>query len=185
MDVFTKKLDHVRFSELNNQIVIKNKKISIPKMEIKSDVLNIYAEGDHWFDNQIDYSIGFDIADLARKNKYSDDEKGLSKLVFVSMTGTTSDPKFGYDQLAVKEQRKENRDEEKEKLRDLIKNEFSKNSPEEGDVKAENMPQKDNLTIEWAENNKKQPVPTNKKKEDKKVTFTIKPSSENEDDDDF
>ncbi len=186
MNSFSQKLGHVKFSELTNRIVIKNRQISIPKMEIKSDALDIIAQGTHSFDNSIDYSVGFDLADLTAKRNWTEDEKGLSKYVFVSMTGTTSNPEFGYDQLAVKEQRKENRKEEKQKIKQLLKEEFTK-KPSTVDTDVTQQGLKERVTIEWTDTEIKPDVTLDKQEKQtiKKSTFSVEPSSENEDDDDF
>ncbi|MFK7758214.1 MAG: AsmA-like C-terminal region-containing protein [Flavobacteriales bacterium] len=184
MEKFSDKLAHVKFSELSNTIIIKNSQITIPKMEIKSDALDIYAQGSHGFDNSIDYSIGFDIADLAARKDFAEDEKGLSKHIFVSMKGTSSEPEFGYDQLAVKEQRKENRAKEKKKIKQLLKDEFSKKE----ETAAVKDTKKAGVQVSWDDSKKptEPPKPTIDKRTDKpKPKISIEPSSDIDEDDDF
>lgn len=181
----SKKLNHVRFSELSNTIIIKNETVHIPKMTIYSDVLNIKAEGSHKFNNQIAYSIGFDLADLSKREGLTEDEKGLSKYVFISMDGTTTNPEFGYDKLAIKEQRKESRQEEKVKIKSLIKEEFSKNTVSAtNDSISPQQDQKSNVTIEWNDTpeEKQEAPPENDKTPQEIINNT---PSEDEDDDDF
>ena len=46
-----KELENIRFETLKNKLEIKNKKISMPKMEILSSALNLTAYGTHTFNN--------------------------------------------------------------------------------------------------------------------------------------
>jgi len=181
----SKKLNHVRFSELSNTIIIKNETVHIPKMTIYSDVLNIKAEGSHKFNNQIAYSIGFDLADLSKREGLAEDEKGLSKYIFISMDGTTTNPEFGYDKLAIKEQRQESRQEEKVKIKSLIKDEFSKNTVSAtNDSISPQQEQKSSVTIEWNDTpEEKQDAPPEKDKTPQEIINNT--PSEDEDDDDF
>lgn len=172
---FQNKLKHVRFSELKNQIQIRNGMVSIPKMSIESDALNIQAEGNHSFENQIDYSVGFDIADLTAREGLEEDEKGLSKHIFISMTGNTDAPEFSYDRLAVKEERKENRKEEVHKIRELVKQEFSSKTKVSSGTKEEEK--EPHLKVDWKD----------KKETDKKEgqpVIVSEPEKEEEDEDD-
>ena len=180
----SKKLEHVKFSKLSNTIIIKNETVQIPKMNVLSDALNIKAEGSHNFDNQISYSIGFDLADLTKREGLADDEKGMSKYVFISMNGSTSDPEFGYDKLAVKNQRKENRKEEKQKIKSLVKNEFSaKTSSAVIDKPKEQQDKKPRVTIEWNDSTDKKKSSTPDKEKKAKEIINNSPSEEDDDDD--
>ena len=154
-------------------------------MTIYSDVLNIKAEGSHKFNNQIAYSIGFDLADLSKREGLAEDEKGLSKYIFISMDGTTTNPEFGYDKLAIKEQRQESRQEEKVKIKSLIKDEFSKNTVSAtNDSISPQQEQKSSVTIEWNDTpEEKQDAPPEKDKTPQEIINNT--PSEDEDDDDF
>ncbi len=164
---FQSKLNHVRFSELK-----------------ESDALNIIAEGNHSFTNEIDYSVGFDVVDLSQREGLAEDEKGISKNIFISMKGSTETPVFSYDRLAVKENRKENRKEEVHKIRELVRQEFSDKKTKSTEVpKATENPK---IKIDWSENKDKE-----EQKKPKKITLS-EPDSEpkerdddDDDDDDF
>ncbi len=181
----SKRLKHVKFSELNNTIIIKNETVHVPKMTVYSDVLNIKAEGSHKFNNQIAYSIGFDIADLSKREGLAEDEKGFSKYIFISVDGTTANPEFGYDRLAIKEQRQERRQQEKVKIKSLIKDEFFKNTVSAiNDSVSPQQDQKSNVTLEWKDTPKDEEdeSPMNDKTPSKIINNA---PSEDEGDDDF
>jgi len=122
------KLAHIQFATLENQIEIRNRKINLPKMEVFSSAMDISASGNHSFDNQIDYTIGFKIRDIMSKGGDSDfgivADDGLSNSFFLSMGGTSADPNFGYDRLAHKAHRKEGRQEEAQNVKALLKEEI-------------------------------------------------------------
>jgi len=179
---FQNKLSHVKFSELTNQIQIRNSTISIPKMSIESDALNILAEGNHSFDNDINYSVGFDLADLTRRDGLAEDEKGMTKNIFISMTGNTDNPIFNYDRLAVKEQRQENRKQEVHKIRELVRKEFSGKQEEKKEPPKEKK--KPKIQIDWSEEDEEQ----KDKKKPKKIILSqpdSEPEKEVDEDDDF
>jgi len=180
VNAFQERLKHIKFSELENQIRIKNNIVTMPKMSIESDALNIIAEGSHTFSNQIDYSFGFDLADLTRRDGLEEDEKGLSKLIFISLKGSTENPHFNYDRASVKEQRKENRKHEVHKIRDLVKKEFTSKE----DAEKTTTPKQSKLKVEWGDSKKEEKK--NKTQEKTPGIMVSEPDSEEEsDDDDF
>lgn len=96
-------LKDVRFATLQNNISIAQERIIIPEMEIQSNLLGLSIMGTHEFSGAIDYSIKIRQGDLLaakRKGKDLDDwivETGNANEAFlwVRMTGTTDQPKFG------------------------------------------------------------------------------------------
>jgi hypothetical protein len=133
-------LDKVTFSTLENQIRIKDKKIIIPDMEIKSSALNLKVSGEHTFENTIDYRIQVLLSEiLSRKNRQRrnpqeqygdiiDDGLGRTTL-FLRVTGTTENPEFNYDVQGVREKVRDNLQQEGQNLRDAFRREFGGNAP--------------------------------------------------------
>lgn len=100
-------LSRLRFSDLRNDIHIENKVISIPQMDIRSNVTDIRISGKHTFDQQIDYHL---ITPLRGRKKFTDQQagsaldvegNGQSKL-YLKITGTTDDYRVGFDTDAIK-----------------------------------------------------------------------------------
>lgn len=125
-------LKRIKFSTLQNDILIKNQKISIPSMEIKSNALNLKVEGIHSFDNRIDYKLTLLLSDiLGKKVKdqqtefgvVEEDGMGQTKL-FITMKGDLSNPKFAYDKASVKQKIKSDFKNEKQTLKNILKEEF-------------------------------------------------------------
>lgn len=131
-------LKHIYFEELSNEIEIENSRIRVPKMNIASSAMDISIEGEHGFDQSIDYSMGFYLRDLwkeGKQNAYGEvEDDGLGNRFFLRMTGTTDNPEFGYDRLAHKQQRREDLQREKQVLRTILKedlNPFKRKKKEE------------------------------------------------------
>src|ERR1035437_2611370 len=72
-------LDDVSFSTLKNSFVIKDEKISIPQMEIKSSALSLQMSGTHLFSNNFEYNVQVYLSELLakkHKNKHPDEYFG-------------------------------------------------------------------------------------------------------------
>lgn len=149
-------LSRVRFSNLKNQILIKDRKIIIPEMEVQSDALNFIISGTHSFDNAIDYRIRLLLSEiLSRKAKSArkeNDEFGIEEegkkggtTLYILLTGTVDKPVFRYDSKGVKGKIISSVLNEKENLRSLFKKEFSRSKKEQ-----------DSITIREKEMNRKQ-----------------------------
>lgn len=130
-----KELKHVKFSNLQTHVDIKNKTIFISRTSLKNSALDIEASGSHSFDNVIDYSIKLRLSDwLAKrpgKNKQLDEElqetendPDNKRCVFLHMTGTTDKPVITYDRKAMKQKIKEDIKEEKNNLKKILNEEF-------------------------------------------------------------
>jgi len=165
-------LEHVKFSKLENQIVIKNRNIHIPKMEIASSALNITISGDHTFDHEIDYKFKIYLPELlskkSKKAKKQNEEfgviedDGLGMWLFLSMTGTVNDPVIKYDKKSYVQKIGEDIKKEKQTLKTILNEEFGwfkkdiakHKADKKSDEKKKNKKEQfgdDYFTIEWDE----------------------------------
>lgn len=96
-------LERVRFARLENQIEIKNGRMLIPAMYIKSNVVRMTFSGIHSFKNQILYYVKLNLLDILtgkfrKSNKDVDSIKnkkgGIN--VYVTMKGDAYDPEIAY-----------------------------------------------------------------------------------------
>lgn len=125
-------LQRIKFSTLKSTIDIKNSTIFIPKTEINNSALNLSVWGKHSFNNAIDYHIQLLISELLskkRKNKEEEfgpveNDKENRRSAFILMTGTVDDPVIKYDRKGLKEKLKNDIKEEKQTLKQLLKEEF-------------------------------------------------------------
>ncbi len=128
-------LKSIKFSELRNKITIKDEKINIPQMDIKSSALNITASGEHNFDNTYLYHTQVLLSDLlsgkrkrAKKKRIDsevsqEDDEGRITL-HLRLEGDSEDSKVRYDRKAARAVRKENMKDEKNELKDILNDEF-------------------------------------------------------------
>ncbi len=121
------KLKDLTFETLENKLLIRNGKIEIPQMLIRSSALNMAVSGTHTFENQIDYRFAFRFRDLkapkdSEFGNIMDDGTGIN--VYMRMYGHLDNPKIEWDKAARKEDRKEYNEKEKENLKSMLKSEF-------------------------------------------------------------
>lgn len=128
-------LKHIKFSSLQSNIDIKDRMIIIPVTSIKSNAINLELRGTHSFDNMVDYHIKLLISELLAKkpraNKNLDEELSLvendpenRRSVFIKMTGPVDNPKISFDRKGAKEKIREDIKNEKQTIRQIMKEEF-------------------------------------------------------------
>ncbi len=175
-----KELESIHFATLKNQIEIKNQVITIPKMEVRSNAINIMASGTHTFHNDINYKIKLSLNELLSKKakqakkqnkefgEMADDGLGHTN-IFLSMKGNISNPMIRYDSKSAVQNVKQDLKVEKQNLKTILKDEFGMFKK---DSTLKNKTPKDTkFTIKWDE--------ASKKEEEKKLK---KPKKKEEDD---
>lgn len=181
-------LEHIKFATLTTQIEIKNQTIFIPKTDIRSSALDLTISGTHTFNNEIDYRFQMLMNDVlwrkakSKKKENSEfgyiEDDGLGKAsLFLHMTGTVKDYKITYDTKSLREKWKQDFKEEKQTLKQVLKNEFGW-FKKDTTLNEETPEEKDHgLQIEWEEDEEKS---EDEKKEDKskKTEDKEKPAKE-------
>jgi len=124
-----KKMKHVKFAKLENEIIIDKGKIHIPKMELSTNVMDLNISGIHGFDDNVDYHLNFRLNDVLVKNKNQEEfgpikDDGLGVKLFLHMFGNLSDLTYELDKKEKKTARKEAIQEEKQELKSILKQEF-------------------------------------------------------------
>src|SRR5690554_807919 len=123
-----KRLQHVSFSELKNQIEIKNSTVHIPEMSLESSAMNLAVSGTHGFNSVVDYRIRFRLTEILTNPTHTEfgdiEDDGSGGSFFLRMNGPLNNLNFAYDKESAKEQRRKYFKEEKETLKDLLKEEF-------------------------------------------------------------
>ncbi len=162
-----KDLENVRFSTLKNQIEIKNKMVTIPKMEVKSNAINIIASGTHTFNNDINYKVKLSLNELlakkSRKVKTENDEFGEiaddglgRKNIFLLMTGTLDHPVIKYDSKSAVQNVKKDLKVEKQTLKTVLKEEFGLFKKDSTLTTKKQKAEDSKLKINWDEADKKE-----------------------------
>lgn len=160
-------LNHIRFSSLQNEIEIRDKKIYIPEMDIQSSALNLSLSGIHSFDNEIDYHFALLLRDIlskkARRAKKENEEfgghvvdDGLGRsMLFLKMTGTVDDPRIAYDRKGLRKKWENDLQEEKQTIKSILREEFGKDPGDDANDALEKHQEYD-FQMEWEENNKQE-----------------------------
>lgn len=126
-DVFGERLLNLKFERMENEFTIQNGVITIPKMQIRSNALNVNVMGAHTFTNKIDYHFDFRFNDL-KENKTSsygdivDDKSGFR--VFLHLFGTVEKPKFSWDKAASEVAAQQKRKDAKNDFKSALKKGF-------------------------------------------------------------
>lgn len=128
IDALGDKLNNIQFETLENTLFIKKSTIVIPKMEIKSNALNITIDGKHKFNNDIDYKFAFRFRELKEKKDESEfgivEDDGTGIKIFVRMYGNLGNPIIEWDKSSRKEDAKQNREDAKQEAISILKTEL-------------------------------------------------------------
>jgi len=128
IDKFEEKLLNLKFSQLSNQLEIKDRKIYIPKMKIITNAVELELFGWHDFDNNVDYHFSFRFRDLKTVAQYTEFGKvvddGLGLVIYLSMSGPMDNPTYAFDSEERKNDIKENLAEEGQTIKSILKTEF-------------------------------------------------------------
>jgi hypothetical protein len=128
IDKFEDKLLHLKFATLSNTIEIKDRKIYIPKMLIKSNALSVELFGWHDFDNNVEYHFSFRFRDLKSIPEYTEfgkiEDDGLGIIIYLTMSGPLDNPTFALDNEQRKNDLKENMAQENQTIKSMLKTEF-------------------------------------------------------------
>lgn len=131
-------LQQLKFDKLSNQIELKNNMVHIPKMDIRSNAMNLKVQGTHSFDNYMDYHLELKLKQIILKNRkqkkedafgeYEDENnKGKGMTLYIGMKGKPGSIKITYDRKEASKGLKQEVKKEKETLKDLMKKEFGDN----------------------------------------------------------
>lgn len=130
IDDFEKRLLNLKFDTFENEFVVKDGVITIPKMTIRSNALDVTLEGVHTFENKIDYSFDFRFRDIKgqQQSEFGDViDDGSGFRVFLKMTGSLDNPIFAWDRDAKKASQQEKSEQAKEDFRSALKAGFGIN----------------------------------------------------------
>ncbi len=120
-------LRNVQFATLENHLSINDQNIHIPGMTVKSSVLELWVEGDHNFQNDIDYSLKIQLLDALGSRRNTSDELAdfiqetnrEQPLIPVRIYGTLDDPSISLDRSLLGDGLQEEWKNEGQELRDL------------------------------------------------------------------
>ncbi len=177
-------LAHIHFENLENKIIIKDRNVMIPAMDINSSAFNISASGTHSFDQNFNYHLKVNLSELltnkARRSKIENAENwtvekdGRKASLYLSISGSPDNYTVKYDQQRAITSVKEDLKKEKTRLKNILNEEFGFFKKDSSFKQTE--PAGSKFIIDWGEEETKRPeIPTEKKepknKEGKKLKF--------------
>ena len=125
-----KNLANLRFTELKNRILIKDKTICIPPMEVHTNPTHIQLSGTHTFDGKIDYSFGMPLAVSQQKERevVSEDVAAtVSPYLFFKLQGDIDNYKISHDIVASRKSLAKAIKAQGKVLRSLVQGAYQKN----------------------------------------------------------
>ena len=123
----------INFSTLSNHISILGEQISVPKMHIESDKMNLDLYGTHSFQNQYDYHLDILLSEILNQKyqKPKDQEFGIVEndgtgqtRLFLRILGQGSDFTVKYDRQEAGKKLKQDLQQEKDEVKQVLKDEF-------------------------------------------------------------
>ena len=113
-------LKYLRFSELKNTLTIQNQVVTIPEMDIRSNILRCYVHGTHTFGQAMDYHLRVPTQYLRRSSLEASAASRGGNL-FLAMRGTPGQIKVSYDLPALKDKLRDDVREEKQNFLNIFK----------------------------------------------------------------
>ena len=122
-------LASLRFSELKNRILIKDKTIYLPPMEVYSNLIRIQLSGTHTFDGKVAYQFGVPFMGFQKKGgKVTPKEATANALVgmnlFFKLQGDIDNYKISYDAKASRKSLIKAFEEQGKTLKALVQGEY-------------------------------------------------------------
>jgi hypothetical protein len=130
-----KDLEDVKFATLKTSISIHDRILTLPETQVNSNALNIEVSGSQDFDENVDYVFALYLSELlsskAKSNRKENNDFMEQDLedshrfrLYICMKGNISNPILSYDHKMAKEDRIAKRQDEKEKLKGILNEEF-------------------------------------------------------------
>lgn len=183
---FEDRLLHLKFDSFENEFRIKNGILTIPKMAIRSNALDVNVYGTHSFSNAIDYHFDFRFRDI-KGNKHSqfgdivDDGSGFR--VYLHLYGTVEKPQFEWDKNAQKATAQQRKEQAKEDFKSALKTGFGIGKNDSTIQQLNQEQKREDEVIMSFEKDKNKAVDESSKKEKKglgKKIFQWKKQKQNE-----
>ncbi|MEX0966567.1 MAG: AsmA-like C-terminal region-containing protein [Bacteroidia bacterium] len=134
-----KKMEHLKFDELRNEVLITRQVITLPQMTINNNAMTMKVSGTHNFENEFNYKIDINLSELlfgkndlgaeSYRETESDGRGGMH--LYLLMYGDDDNYFFKYDKKEVKQRIAEGIKEEGRELKNLFKKKKDEAPPQE------------------------------------------------------
>lgn len=130
--VEVEELENIQFETLVNNILIKDKQVIIPSMEIHTNALNMSASGIHEFNNHYDYRLKLKLSELlykksrgARNSEFEIAEDGSdTRVLFLKVYNNGSGAQVEMDREMTREKIRSDLNQEKTELKKILNEEL-------------------------------------------------------------
>lgn len=157
-------LKNIKFANLKNRIVIKDKQVIIPQMDVYTSAFNIKASGIHNFDNHYIYKVNVLLSDIlwrkAKRQKKQNEEFGIIEddgvgktTLPLSIIGYNSDFKITYDTKQAMINSKQKLGLQKTELKSIFHDEFGWYKKDSTLKTKGNNKAKTNIRVSWDDDN--------------------------------
>ncbi len=125
-------LERIEFSKLENELIINNEMVIIPRMDISSSAFNISLEGNHAFSGDYEYHVKVLLSELLSRKKNArvsefgvieDDGLGRTSL-YLRIDGDKNGSKVSHDSEALRAGIKEDLIHEKQTIKSILQEEY-------------------------------------------------------------
>ncbi|MFP4487673.1 MAG: AsmA-like C-terminal region-containing protein, partial [Bacteroidales bacterium] len=125
-------LERIDFSRLENDLIIRDGSVKIPRMDISSSAFNISLQGDHSFDGHYQYRLKVLLSEFLSKKQndkvsefgvIEDDGLGRTSL-YLKIEGDEGGSKVSHDPEALRAGIKESLVREKQEIKSILNEEF-------------------------------------------------------------
>ncbi len=151
-------LKHLKFDKLENDILISNGVINIPRMDILSNAMDITLFGEQRLNGAFEYHIKLLLSDLLSKKNSRLEQKqsefgiieddGLGKTsIYLLATGVNGNTTVKFDKKELRENMKTDFKDEKKELKQVLNEEFGWFGKDS--LKKEEEPEQKQFEIEW------------------------------------
>ena len=125
---YEKNLHKVVFRDFKSTIFLSDGITQIDKTNFENDVLDFSFYGNYNLENQVDYHLSFNWADIVRRKKSKSDivqeNPVKGKQLFLKISGPVEDLSYGFDKAEIKKERKEIISHEKKIIKEIINGEY-------------------------------------------------------------
>ena len=183
-------LQNIRFNTLENTILIKNRQVTIPSMDIQSNAMDLSASGVHQFNNHYDYRLKLKLSHLlygkARKSKNSEfiiaEDENDTRTLFLRIYDEGSGSRVEMDREKAAEKVREDMKKERAALKKILNEELGlfknedevKNNPKvEGSFQFDFSDESDSIQVENSDTEKSK----KRRKKQKIDTLQNKPAT--------
>ena len=172
---YDKNLHKVVFKDFKSTIFLSNGITEFDKTNFKNDVLDFSFYGNYNLENQVDYHLSFNWADIVKRKKSKSDivqeNPVKGKQLFLKISGPVVDLSYGFDKAEIRKERKEIISNEKETIKEIIKGEYQEKEKKSEVLELEEETlDKDTILNQKVLRNQK----INKKKDSSKINKFLK-----------